>query len=287
MNAEGRQLACSRMLRDLSSWLERARDRLGQGDGKAVPVLLLAALGFGAAGVVLAVVAGGYHGGFHALHTLLQASLSDGAWIGITRFGDASLLAVISLLVAVRRPDVFWALIIATLACTLYARGLKLTVEVLRPSDILPADVIRVIGPRLHGHSFPSGHSASAFVFAGVLFAFSVSWTQRLLLLLLAALVGLSRVALGVHWPVDVLAGAAGGLLSAAAGVWLAGRGHAGLSAPVFLFLQVVPLSGLITLILGSKGNPPAPVLVGATVSIVLLLVLVRVRNALQDGRDT
>lgn len=274
----------SGMLQKLSLRLEQARRHAGQRDGRGIFTLLLVALGITASGIALAALSGGYHGGFSTLHTLSRSFLPDSAWIGITRFGDASLLAVLSLLVAVRRPEAFWALIVATLVCTLYTRGLKLGVDVLRPSDILPADMIRILGPKLHGHSFPSGHTSSAFVFAGVLFAFTASWRQRLLLILLASLVGLSRVALGVHWPQDVLAGAAGGLVSAAVGVWLATRWQAGLRPPVYLALQVIPLSGLIVLLLGSKGNPPAPVLVGVTVSIVLLLVFAQCRNALRNG---
>jgi len=44
------------------------------------------------------------------------------------------------------------------------------------------------------------------------------------LFLILAFLVGLSRIAAGVHWPADVAAGALLGWGTAAAGVWLAGK---------------------------------------------------------------
>ena len=68
--------------------------------------------------------------------------------------------------------------------------------------------------------SFPSGHTAAAFVFAAVLAAFYP--LLALPAFVLATLIGLSRVMLGVHYPGDIVAGAVLGLLSAAAALqWL------------------------------------------------------------------
>jgi membrane-associated phospholipid phosphatase len=58
--------------------------------------------------------------------------------------------------------------------------------------------------------SFPSGHTASAFAFASG--AGATERRLRLPLLALATLVGYSRVHTGVHYPADVVAGAAIGL---------------------------------------------------------------------------
>lgn len=61
--------------------------------------------------------------------------------------------------------------------------------------------------------SFPSSHASVAFAFGLALWA---RWPWRLgrwLPLLMAVLVGWSRVALGLHFPVDVLAGALVGAL--------------------------------------------------------------------------
>jgi hypothetical protein len=56
----------------------------------------------------------------------------------------------------------------------------------------------------------PSGHAATAFAAAGVV---ALAHPRlRIPVLALAALVGLSRLYLGVHYPLDVLAGAALGL---------------------------------------------------------------------------
>jgi undecaprenyl-diphosphatase len=59
---------------------------------------------------------------------------------------------------------------------------------------------------RTSGHSFPSGHAAQA---AAGAYALGLMWPRRRAwLYVLGVLVALSRVYLGVHYPLDILAGA-------------------------------------------------------------------------------
>lgn len=81
-----------------------------------------------------------------------------------------------------------------------------------RPFVYLPASMVHQLIPHANDSSFPSDHAAGSFAFAiGLFYAGSRSgWWA----LLLAAAIAVARVFVGVHWPTDVLAGAAVGLLS-------------------------------------------------------------------------
>ena len=63
-------------------------------------------------------------------------------------------------------------------------------------------------------HSFPSGHAARAFLIALIASALAPTWLA-ILLWIWAPLVALARVAMGVHYLSDVLAGAILGVLIA------------------------------------------------------------------------
>ena len=57
-----------------------------------------------------------------------------------------------------------------------------------------------------HGTSFPSGHTATAFAFAAVLFHTKYrTWKE---VMVLAIMMGITRLYFYVHFPTDVLAGA-------------------------------------------------------------------------------
>ena len=74
-----------------------------------------------------------------------------------------------------------------------------------RPCDAMGwCTTLQIASPG--GHSFPSGHAAGSFAFAGFVAVRVPRWT--LVAGIYAAIVAWSRCALGVHYPSDVLTGA-------------------------------------------------------------------------------
>ena len=84
-----------------------------------------------------------------------------------------------------------------------------------------PAFVLTPLVAKPIDYSFPSGHTGSSFAAACAMYRSLPKWAG-ISLLLLAVLIGLSRLYVGVHYPSDVLAGMLTGILSgyAAHPIW-------------------------------------------------------------------
>lgn len=95
---------------------------------------------------------------------------------------------------------------------------LKPLVARIRPYEIIEG--LRCIVARESEFSFPSGHSANSLACAWVLYRLCDK-KLGLPALILAILISLSRLYVGVHYPTDVLAGIAVGILLAEAAIRL------------------------------------------------------------------
>lgn len=153
---------------------------------------------------------------FQTLHT----PLLDRIAVALSTLGDGGLVwilfaAALLLFPRTRRAGLAMALALISFQVLgnwvikpLFARP--------RPCDLNTAVALLVARP--HGHSFPSGHTASSFACAFAL------WFQhsrlRIPALLFSAAMGLSRLYLYVHFPTDVL----GGMLLGLALGWAASR---------------------------------------------------------------
>jgi len=138
-----------------------------------------------------------------------RAGLLDPVFVGLSAvgyFGAVWTALAVAISVATLRNVAFPVLLTASSVWTadLLARAIKAGVERPRPSLTVPqADPL--IGAS--GWSFPSGHAATAF--AGAV-SLAYLWRRGMpLFFLLAAAIAFSRVYVGVHYPGDVVAGAA------------------------------------------------------------------------------
>lgn len=127
----------------------------------------------------------------------------------VSKTADGPCYALIALALYLLDNQQFQALLMLWLTAYLIELPsyllLKNLIRRQRPSDRL-ADTLQAYIQPSDKFSLPSGHTAGAFVFVTALL--QVAPWYGLLLLPWALAVGASRVMLGVHYPLDILAGA-------------------------------------------------------------------------------
>jgi undecaprenyl-diphosphatase len=103
---------------------------------------------------------------------------------------------------------VLGAVVTLTLSDQLSSHVIKPWVGRIRPSNAL--EEVNLLVPRTHSYSFPSSHAANTF--AGALYFSAFAPGAAVPLFALATVVSFTRVYVGVHYPLDLAAGAALGL---------------------------------------------------------------------------
>lgn len=143
---------------------------------------------------------------------VFYTSLGNGGWIFIA-------LGVVLLLFHKTRKA--GASSLAAMLLGLMVTNLTLKPLVSRPRPWVVMENFTTLVTSHDMNSFPSGHTCAAFAFGAALCAVLPQKWAKAAALLAAALMGVSRLYVGVHFPTDVLGGAIVGTLCGLLGVWL------------------------------------------------------------------
>ena len=150
-------------------------------------------------------------------------AITDWIFPILTYLGEAGAVwIVLSLVLLFRKKTRYGGLLALCAMAAGFLLGevlLKNTICRERPFQVFPDYTMLLISPP-SGFSFPSGHTCASFAAATVLCCQFKKWGVPALIL--AGLIGFSRIFLFVHWPTDVLAGMVLGIACGLVTCWIA-----------------------------------------------------------------
>jgi len=156
--------------------------------------------------------------GFYLLNPYHNNIVST-IFIYLTWLGDGLFCVAVGLLLFIFNKRYLSILVISSyLLSGLIAQILKYFIVEARPAVYLKDSTYQyfIENVTLHNyHAFPSGHTASAFALATVFAVTKNNTWISLILLIIAAMVGYSRIYLGQHFLIDVFGGAVVGVAAA------------------------------------------------------------------------
>jgi len=176
--------------------------------------------------------------------------LPDTIWAWLTFFGNGWGIFAMAFPLLLLAPHLLTAGIIAGGVAALSSTLLKSWFDLPRPAGLLEDGTFYRIGEPLLNRAFPSGHTLTAFAIASALY-FSVDTDKRrpmLLIFVFAALIGLSRSAVGAHWLTDVLAGAGIGMWCGMIGAFLGTLIPDARLAPTKIWPRLIAMAGALSI---------------------------------------
>ena len=199
----------------------------------------------------------------------------DNLWIAVTTFGDGLVLFVLTLLFIRRKPALAWSLIVTWVLIALWIKGLKYSIVTYRPLAVLDSASFRLVGAQYRYNSFPSGHTTSISAFVATLCIFFQRTWVRAMLIAFAVLVAFSRLAMGVHWVTDVLAGFVGGWVSALVAYFIARRFTLGTSRPAQMIFGLVIAGAAVGMLFVNYTDYPQASRLLQTIALAVLVFTV------------
>ncbi len=179
-------------------------------------------------------------------------------WSNVTALGDALVLFPLLSFLIFKNTRAWAAFFGAIPLSTVLSHSGKAFFSIPRPAAIIDTEKFTVIGGVLKGAtSLPSGHTITIFTMASAILYIvlrkkktrhPVIWC--IALVIFASIVALSRVAVGAHWPFDLLLGAIFGFLGGFSGAALTfkyTRWWHWMTVPKYRYIHVIVLLALTT----------------------------------------
>lgn len=153
---------------------------------------------------------------FVAINSLLPIS---SLWIAITTLGDGAVAGCIFYMLFRARSELLTKGLIGGVTALITSQGLKKLFTIPRPEHTVGFESdLNLLTESMTATNFsmPSGHTITAFLLGALLFQYlKLDIPGKIALVVMMTAIAISRIALGVHWPADVLVGAGLGLVIA------------------------------------------------------------------------
>ncbi|AZA84759.1 phosphoesterase [Chryseobacterium lactis] len=146
----------------------------------------------------------------------------------LTQLGDALVLLPFFSIFVVYVPKIWRSLLSASLVSAVFCNLLKKLFAVPRPAAVFDNESFVIIGKTLSGHtSLPSGHAITVFTtFTILMFTFMpqkqkyrIIWCTAIMII--GLIIAFTRVAVGAHYPLDVIIGSIIGYISGLLGIFI------------------------------------------------------------------
>ena len=234
-------------------------------------------------GLALAIYLGEFQSSSFLFINQLTQALPPTLWSWLTFLGNGWGIFAIAFPLILLAPRLITAGIFAGMISAIASASLKNFFDLPRPAGVLEDGSFFRLGEPLLHKAFPSGHTLTAFAIATALY-FACDKSKRgliSLIFIVAALVGLSRNAVGAHWLTDVLGGAGFGIWCGMLGAIFASHVPEKFLSPKSIWLRLIAIGGVaaiyahLTQIMDHELNLP---LQYASIAILVITLIVFIK---------
>lgn len=218
--------------------------------------------------------------------TINAAFPSQAFWMTLTNTADGIFVGCLLLIALHRQKPLMTYALLSGLTLHYVIKFSKSAFSILRPEHA-GLDHLFTLGPELalDNYAMPSGHVASAtMAMIFILSAHRLKGWKLLLLISYPILAALSRIAVGAHWPADVCAGAAIGIILGLVFVALARRQEVGPNSKAIQSITLslyIPFIALAIFQAASIHNLASLIYQGTMVLIGVLALIIWIKTLL------